>query len=102
MTTHLGKAFTIQGALSDSSIVNTGSGSSQIGGGRSLSYLLIHNPNATNIGVNMTGLSGASVGNPGTVTLVPNGTLIYENGFIPTNAFTVCGSSGSAVTIYRG
>lgn len=103
MSQSIGKAFTVQGVLTDISIANTGSGSQTIGGNQLRNYLMIHNPNATNIGVSTTtATSGAIVGQPGTVTLVAAGTLIYENGFIPLNSFQVCGSSGASVTIWQG
>lgn len=103
MTQSVGKAFTVQGNLQDISIANTGSGTQTIGGNQLRNYLLIHNPNAINVGVSLTtATSGAIVGQPGTVTLVASGTLIYENGFIPLNSFQVCCSSGSPVTIWQG
>lgn len=101
MTQSVGKAFTVQGILQDTSIVNTGSGAQVLGGNQLRNYLLIHNPNAVSVGVNLAG-NTASVGAAGTVTLVAAGTLIFENGFIPLNQIQICGSSGNAITVYQG
>lgn len=102
MVQTVGKAFTVQGNLQDISVANTGSGSVRLGGNTLRNYLLIHNPNAINVGVAVTtATSGAIVGIPGTVTLVASGTLIFENGFIPLSAIAVCCSSGSGVTVWQ-
>ena len=88
------------GALRDISIVNVGSASisASIPANPYRQYLLIHNPNAVTFGVNVTN-SSASVGAPGTINVLANGVLVFEDNFIPSNAMAVAGTSGMGLTI---
>lgn len=101
MSFNKGKIFTIQGALTDISIANTGSGSATILANPDRNYLFIGNPNAFLVGVNLAG-GAASVGASGTMTIAANGSISFQDGYIPTNAITVCGSSGGGVAVFQG
>lgn len=91
----------IQGTLTDISVVNTGSGSVSIPANPDRNFILFNNPNTTTVGINLSG-GTASVGTAGTASLGTNGTLVFSDGYIPTNAIQVCSSSGSGVTIVQG
>lgn len=92
----------VDGPLSDISVVNLGSGNFAAIPAAQRNYLAIVNPSLTlNIGVNVAGGS-ASVGLPGTTPLFPGGSLVWESNFIPSNAMTITGTSGTGVTIFVG
>lgn len=90
--------------LSSVSVQNLGSGSfaNAIPANANRRYLMIHNPSGVNFAIEPTGTSSAAVGGFGCVTLVPNGSLTYENNFVPVNGMAACGSSGLGLTVIQG
>ena len=64
---------------------------------RARRFLAIENTGNANIGVNPTG-GVAAIGGPGTLTIVPNGSLILDKA-IPNGQINVIGTAGQPVTI---
>ncbi len=60
-------------------------------------FLLIENTGNANVGVNMSG-GAAAIGGTGTLTLVPNGTLILDH-VVPQNQINVIGAAGQPLTV---
>ena len=64
-------------------------------------YLLVHNPSAVNYGCSFGGT--AAIGTAGTVTLVPNQTLTFENSFVYTGVLNCIAASGTnTIVVYEG
>lgn len=82
----------------DNSITSL-SGSSQqalaLNGNRQ--FLMIENTGNANVGVNTAG-GAAAIGGTGTVTLVPNGTLLLDH-VVPQNQINVIGTAGQPLTV---
>lgn len=89
----------VQGALTDASITSL-SGSSQqlLASSGTRRFLMIQNIGANNVGVNLAG-GTAAIGGTGTATLYPGGSLKFD-GFVPTNAITVIGTSGQPLAAW--
>ena len=60
-------------------------------------FLHIFNSGADNVGVNLTG-GTAAIGAAGTSTIVPNGSITFNQGSIIGNPVTVIGTQGQPVT----
>ena len=90
------------GLVSDKSITSlSGSSETLLAQNMQRSFLLIVNTGNANIGVNLAG-GTAAIGGTGTVTIVANGSLIFEDaGFIPGNAINVIGTAAQPVCCYE-
>ena len=59
-------------------------------------WMMIQNTGNANIGVNLTG-GTAAIGGTGTLTLVPNGSMIFSNEFCPAQKVMIIGTAGQPV-----
>ena len=62
-------------------------------------FLLIENTGSANIGVNLCG-GTAAIGGTGTVTIVANGSLMFDR-VVPNTAINVIGTAGQPVTVIQ-
>jgi hypothetical protein len=89
--------------IKDKSISNLGTSSIQlIATNPDRHYLIIENVSSVNIGISIQP-TAAAIGTAGTVTLVPNGSIVFEANFAATNGFNVIAASGSnnPVTVWE-
>lgn len=65
------------------------------------SLLIIENTGNANIGVNLAA-GTAAIGGTGTITLVPNGSIIIDSQAVPFQQINVIGTAGQSVTAFEG
>lgn len=86
--------------VSDKSVTQTGSSTAALVANPYRNLLIIQNVGAANMGVNLVG-GTAAIGGTGTLTLVPQGSLILTDKIIQ-NAITTIGTSTQILVIFEG
>lgn len=89
-----------QGTAYDRSLALSGADEQVLPANPNRLFLLIFNPNAAAVNVNITG-GVAGTGLDGNVALQQNGSLSFD-GWIPTNAIRAQGTGGNVLVIIEG